>query len=118
MLTPNHLFHAQKVICERYGATFSPCSFDGMIGIALASFPPGSEPIHGLRHPEQNQSSGWFLWCGEYSEADDFFQSVHIHHLQEIYPPILSYLGLPPGWRFLIDEEYEDVWYDKSLLDV
>ena len=25
-------------------------------------------------------------------------------------------LALPPGWRFLLAPDYEDVWYDPSLL--
>ena len=28
----------------------------------------------------------------------------------------LPYLGLAPGWRFLIAPGYEDVWYDEKLL--
>ncbi|WP_459213513.1 immunity protein Imm33 domain-containing protein [Paraburkholderia caribensis] len=28
----------------------------------------------------------------------------------------MPYLGLPPGWRFLIAEGYEDVWEDAKLL--
>jgi hypothetical protein len=31
----------------------------------------------------------------------------------------VKFLGLPPGFRFLIGENnYEDVWEDKSLLEV
>ncbi|HEY4324361.1 MAG TPA: hypothetical protein VGN20_10250 [Mucilaginibacter sp.] len=41
---------------------------------------------------------------------------MHISHLLDIYPTAIDYLGLAPGWRFLIDEEYEDVWYDSNLL--
>jgi hypothetical protein len=29
---------------------------------------------------------------------------------------ILKFLGLPPGWRFLTDGLYVDVWYDAALL--
>jgi hypothetical protein len=28
------------------------------------------------------------------------------------------YLALPPGWRFLIAPDYEDVWFDESLLHI
>jgi len=32
---------------------------------------------------------------------------------------MIEYLGLPVGYRFLIDNEwYEDVWYDESLLNI
>ena len=40
-----------------------------------------------------------------------------MEHLSEHLPEILRYLSLPPGFRFLIDNEgYEDVWFDESLL--
>ncbi len=27
-------------------------------------------------------------------------------------PEVLPYLALPPGWRFLIADGYEDGWFD------
>jgi hypothetical protein len=30
----------------------------------------------------------------------------------------MKYLALPPGWRFLIATNHEDVWFDAALLDV
>ncbi|WP_425328639.1 immunity protein Imm33 domain-containing protein [Rhizobium changzhiense] len=75
------------------------------------------QPINGLRHPPEAGTSGWFIWGGqEFSTASDFFKPLHIHHLQERCNAVLPYLALPPGWRFLIVPDYEDVWYDSSLL--
>ncbi|WP_456088837.1 immunity protein Imm33 domain-containing protein [Paraburkholderia ferrariae] len=42
---------------------------------------------------------------------------VHAAHLADWAPLVLPYLGLPPGWRFLVTEQYEDVWEDKQLLE-
>lgn len=36
--------------------------------------------IHGLRHPEQNDANGWYIWCGEYSEDAEFFSHICIEH--------------------------------------
>ena len=44
--------------------------------------------------------------------APDFFQPLHVEHLFERYPRVLPYLALPalpPGWRFLFADGYEDV---------
>jgi len=62
--------------------------------------------------------NGWYLWRGgEWSDADDFFASLHVEHVGEYLPRIEKYLELPPGHRFLIDDNgYEDVWFDASLL--
>jgi len=30
----------------------------------------------------------------------------------------MKYLGLAPGWRFLVAPNYEDVWEDYDLLKI
>ncbi|QXI31593.1 hypothetical protein HU752_022615 [Pseudomonas vanderleydeniana] len=61
---------------------------------------------------------GWYIWAGEeLSEADDFFVPLHVAHLDDWEPLLLPYLGLAPGFRFLITEDYEDVWFDPRLLE-
>lgn len=95
-----------------------PPAAGSKVGIARA-VGSGLQPLNGLRHPEQNGTCGWYLWAGEeLSEASDFFEPVHIEHVGERCPEVLPYLGLAPGWRFLIANGHEDVWYDPSLLDV
>ena len=79
----------------------------------------GAVPVNGLRHPLEGDTTGWYIWAGEELSSDpDFFLPLHVEHLEEWRPEILKYLALPPGWRFLVDSDYEDVWYDPSLLDV
>ncbi len=58
------------------------------------------------------------MWAGDFSDAADFFKTLHLSHLTEWRPEVEPYLGLPPGWRFLIAPDYEDVWYDAALLDI
>ena len=38
------------------------------------------------------------------------WNALHAVHLADHCPSVLPYLGLPPGWRFLIAPGYEDVW--------
>ena len=76
-----------------------------------------ASPLHGLRHPAQGGTSGWYLWTGALSQDPAFFKPVHVEHLFARCPAVLPYLGLPPGWRFLIAPGHEDVWFDASLLD-
>jgi hypothetical protein len=77
----------------------------------------GALPINGLRHPPAGRSCGWYIWAGaELSSADDLFESRHLDHIGPVGRSILPYLDLPPGWRFLIAPDYEDVWFDEELL--
>lgn len=109
----------QKIICQKYSANYLAYPFENMAGVALESFKTVQMPINGLRHPVvNNQTVTWYIWSGEYSEAHDFFKPVPMSHLLDICPKALNYLGLAPGWRFLFDNVYEDVWYDATLLHI
>lgn len=76
-------------------------------------------PINGLRHPPEGDTTGWYIYAGEsLSDEPDFFKPLHVKHLDEWCPQVKKYLGLAPGWRFLIAGDYEDIWYDESLLQI
>lgn len=107
----------QKKLCLKYGASYCASLGNQKIGVAL-NVKEGLRPINGLRHLQYGDTTGWYIWAGEeLSDEPDFFQPLHVEHLSEWCPQVKKYLGLPPGWRFLIDGDYEDVWYDESLLD-
>ena len=111
--------HEQKELCLKYGADFLISPLHHKIGISL-NVKQGIMPVNGLRHPASGDTSGWYIWSGEeFSEDPQFFQPLHIEHINYWCPIILKYLGLAPGWRFLIaNDGYEDVWKDDSLLNV
>jgi len=112
------LVDQQKDVCLKHKADYYPSPDHLKVGIAL-NVKEGVRPINGLRHLAEGDTTGWYIWAGEELSNDpDFFQPLHVEHLSEWCPEIQKYLGLPPGWRFLIDGEYEDVWFDETLLDV
>lgn len=74
-------------------------------------------PVHGLRHPPQGSTTGWYVWTGELTEAPDFFAPWHVAHLVRVVPDFQQLLSLPPGTRFLIAPGHEDVWHDAALLE-
>jgi hypothetical protein len=77
----------------------------------------GAVPLNGLRH-RAGTTSGWFIWAGREPAVEaGYFKAIHAVHLIERCPEAMSYLGLSPGWRFLISPGHEDVWFDSSLLD-
>jgi hypothetical protein len=108
----------QREICKKYGAEFMPSPLHLTVGVAL-NLREGLSLINGLRHPPEGTATGWFIWAGEeFSEAADFFKPLHVQHLDEWAPAVKKYLGLGPGWRFLIADDYEDVWFDANLLNI
>lgn len=108
---------SQVAVCDRFGVECRPSEPRMKLGLALNTL--SAQPLNGLRHPPTSDTTGWYVWGGEeLSSAEDFFQPIHVSHLEELLPAIIPYLGLPPGWRFQIATGHEDVWFDASLLDV
>jgi hypothetical protein len=108
----------QVEVCLRYSVTFTPSALLSKLGISDSAL-QGRQPLHGLRHPPEAGTSGWFIWGGEeFSTDPEFFKPMHVFHLGERCPAVVPYLGLPPGWRFLIAPNYEDAWFDVDLLNI
>lgn len=108
----------QKALCDFYKVPFCPSLNGKKMGVAL-NVRDGIMPINGLRHPQEGSSTGWYIWAGEeLLDSPDFFKPLHTEHLYDWCPEIQKYLGLPPGWRFLFAKDYEDIWYDDSLLNI
>ncbi|MCH2044170.1 MAG: hypothetical protein MK212_08495 [Saprospiraceae bacterium] len=105
----------QILLCNKYSCQYTPSPEHLKIGVSL-NIKDNIFPIHGLRHPPKGDTSGWYIWAGDYSEDPNFFQPLHIIHLKDWCPLILPYLGLSAGWRFLLAPDYEDVWQDDKLL--
>jgi hypothetical protein len=108
-------FAEMKETCARLGSRYDPPAINSRVG--FASNTEGQLPINGLRHLPTSDMNGWYIWCGENLPTDpNFFGSLHVQHLTVQLPEVLPYLGLPPGYRFLIAGDYRDVWFDASLL--
>ena len=107
----------QRIVCQDYDQECIPPEPESKLGFALQT--QGMLPINGLRHPPEGDANGWFIWRGEeLSAAADFFSPLHTRHLVDSCPEALKFLSLPPGYRFLVAGDYEDVWFDQSLLEV
>ena len=106
----------QLKICNKFKVPWVNSPPHLKVGIAK-NVGDGLMPVNGLRHHPTGDTTGWYIWAGEtFSTAPDFFVPVHVEHLKDRCPEALKFLGLPPGWRFLIASGYEDAWHDPSLL--
>jgi hypothetical protein len=106
----------QAGVCKRYGAEIHMPEPGSKLGLAQGAA-CGILPINGLRHPPRGNTSGWYVWSGDYSEDPDFFKPLHVDHAVSGAMVFARYLALPTGWRFVIGADgYEDIWYDASLL--
>lgn len=111
------LHDRQIALCQRYGVQPSIPAANEKLG--WSSTATSTLPLNGLRHPPTSDTCGWYIWGGgSLSDDDDFFQPLHVAHLARLCPEAELFLGLPPGWRFLLAPGHLDVWFDPSLLAV
>jgi hypothetical protein len=107
----------QIAVCKQYGANFTPAPLNSILGFAVET--ENTLPMNGLRHPPNGDANGWYIWGGKQLSKDPgFFSPLHTQHLLRRKPEILKFLGLPPGYRFLIAGDYVDIWFDPNLLDI
>ena len=107
----------QQRLCVERQVPWTPPRPDSKAGVAR-EVGSGLWPVNGLRLPVEGATSGWYLWAGEgeMDQSPDYFEPVHVAHMYERCREVFPYLGLPPGWRFLIAPGYSDVWEDPTLL--
>lgn len=99
----------QKLVCEEFDSQYIKVNEDDLVAIAKQTLT--KEPIVGLRKKPDTDMVSWFIYGGELEEGEDFFETVTVKELEEIFPDALVYLALEEGFRFMIDaDEYEDVW--------
>lgn len=116
-VTYERLAKDQQRLCSDFECECVPSDPSSKVGIALNT--TNRLPLSGLRHPPHGDTSGWYLWGGEdFPHDDDAFSPLHTIHLVNYVPEAIKFLGLPPGYRFLISGDYVDVWFDESLLNV
>lgn len=114
----DEVIRAQRALCRRHGAEFVPAPHDRKVGVAW-NVRDGLLPLNGMRHPPEGDTTGWYLWAGEeLSDDPDVFVPLHVAHLVDWCPDAIRFFGLPPGWRFLVAGDHEDVWEDPSLLEI
>ena len=65
------IINEQKAICKKYNSNFVESLLSLKVGISL-SVKEGKKPIHGLRHPLEGDTTGWYIWSGEHSKRNDF----------------------------------------------
>ena len=110
------IFDIQLEVCGRYMVSPVPAPAALKVGISL-TVRDAVQPINGLRCRPEGDTSGWYIWAGEWSDDPRFFVPLHIAHLDVWCPQAMRFLQLPPGWRFLIAPGYEDAWADPKLIE-
>ncbi len=115
-MTDNPWRERQLAVCGTQRVEPVPVDRGQKLGIAR-NVREGGRPVNGVRVWPKDDTSGWFIWAGtDWSDAADFFEPLHVEHLEDWCPAAMPFLLLPPGWRFLVDGGYVDVWFDAEVV--
>ncbi len=71
----------QKEICNKYKSKFYGVDMNMKVGIAIDTL--HIEPIHAVRNIDVNGTTGWYIWCGEFSADADFFKPLCANQLKK-----------------------------------
>jgi len=104
----------QLAVCRRFQSDVVRVDAESKVGIALDTLQ--LDPLNAVRLRLENGTCGWYIYGGQLSEDPNFYQPLHVSHLSKYCPRIIPYLALAPGWRVLLANEYEDVWFDEELV--
>jgi hypothetical protein len=112
-------FHAigqdQVNICKQYGQQFLACPGDSIMGVAFRDArtrPSAWAEAQTKRRDERMGHLGrGVFFCGRF-----LLPAERRAHTLDRALEIINYLILQPGCRFLLAEEYADVWFDAALL--
>lgn len=75
------LKYEQMQVCEANGVSHFASPSNLKVGIAL-NVREGIQPINGLRHPPEGDTTGWYFWAGEeLSDDPDFFKPMHVERV-------------------------------------
>lgn len=66
---------SQQELCGRFGAPFVEADVQLKIGLSK-NFGVHDASINGLRYPPEGDTTGWYIWSGEWSDAPDFFSTT------------------------------------------
>ena len=105
----------QLRVCVRFGVEPQVPNPGSHLGIALQT--RGRLPLNAVRHAPEGGTCGWYIWWGEGSVEDDFFQAVCVEHIADRCPEAVPYLALPPGWAFQLAPGHEDVWERPEAIE-
>ncbi|MGG3641155.1 hypothetical protein ABES38_07205 [Bacillus gobiensis] len=108
----------QLCICDELNAEFDPPTADKLITLSKEILEDESE-IQGVRMIGEDNSSGWLLYKNE-DDLDELnynkLVTIHLHELISKKPDLVCFFGLPYGYRFIIEDDGYDVWFDSEAI--
>jgi hypothetical protein len=109
----------QRQLCAERQLPWTPPTGGSVVEVGR-DVGTGLWPVRGMRLPIEGSACGWRLWAGEgeMSRSPDYFELVKVEYLYDRCQEVLPYLGLPPGWRFVVAPGYFDVTDDPAFSGV
>lgn len=103
----------QLDVCDQVQAPFDPPAADRLVAVSDGVL-DGVRPLEGVRYSPSEHMSGWLLTTDLYDGDINSMKLLHAYHVTAARPELARYFGLPPGFRFALDDQ-EHVWFDEKV---
>jgi hypothetical protein len=104
---------AQRAICERYAARYTPVRDDQLC--AVSDGVDEGDAAQGVRYSAPEHMTGWYITTARYNGDHRSLRVEHVAHLLERRPDIAPLLALPPGYRFDVNGTAVQAWRDPAV---
>jgi len=108
-----NILQSQMTMCNKYSSKFLFPRINQKIVISDGI--RDEYPIEGVRYESPEHMSGWWLTSNLYDGNIVSLKQIELHELILMRPELIKYLALDNGFRFILDKNGEDVWFDKDI---
>lgn len=108
------LLDNQVSICEKFSSKFSFPSIKQKIVISKGVL--DNLGVEAVRYPSPQHMSGWWITTDLYNGDINTLLQVDFYELSIKRPDLLKYLALENGFRFFVDNNDEEVFFDDEVL--
>lgn len=109
-----YMVNSQETECKNRGLTPVFPTFSQKIVISKGVYEGCS--VEAVRYPSPIHMTGWWLTTEQYNDDINSLMTVHYYHVVFKRPDIVKYLALPFGYRFYLEPETTEIWFDNEVL--
>jgi hypothetical protein len=109
------IMNSQIEICETYSSklTFTKVNQNIVISDGVLD----GRLVEAVKYEAPEHMSGWYITTDLYNDDINTLQQIQLPDLMLKRPELVKFLALDNGFRFVVDKENIEVWFDEEVLE-
>lgn len=109
------IMNSQIEICETYSSKLAFTKVNQNIVISDGVL--DGRPVEAVKYEAPEHMSGWYITTDLYNDDINTLQQIQLPDLKLKRPELVKFLALDNGFRFVVDKENIEVWFDEEVLE-